>query len=65
MGTYTRRAFWTIFEHRRKQRHADHDFSNKDAAAKVQNLRPEDRQEIRKSHKLSRMEGEKVFFIEK
>lgn len=40
-------------------------FSDEEAAAKVQNLRPEDRQEIRKSHKLSRMEGETVFFIEK
>ena len=40
-------------------------FSDEEAAAKVQNLRPEDRQEIRKSHKLSRMAGETVFFIEK
>tara|TARA_B100000963_G_C22352092_1_gene547743 strand:+ start:509 stop:679 length:171 start_codon:yes stop_codon:yes gene_type:complete len=40
-------------------------FSDDEAAAKVQNLRPEDRQEIRESHKLIRMEGETVFFIEK
>ena len=40
-------------------------YSDEEAAMKVQGLRDEDRQEIRKNHKLSRMEGGTVFFLEK
>ena len=40
-------------------------YSDEEAAMKVQGLRDEDRQEIRKNHKLTRMEGGTVFFLEK
>ena len=40
-------------------------YSDEEAAMKVRGLRDEDRQEIRKNHKLSRMEGGTVFFLEK
>ncbi len=40
-------------------------YSDEEAAMKVQGLRDEDRQEIRKYHKLSRMEGGTVFFLQK
>jgi hypothetical protein len=40
-------------------------FPDKETAMKVLKLRKEDRQEIKKNHKLSRMEGETVLLIEK
>ena len=40
-------------------------FPDKETAMKVLELRKEDRQEIKKNHKLSRMEGETVLLIEK
>ena len=40
-------------------------FPDKETALKVMELRKEDRQEIKKNHKLSRMEGETVLLIEK
>ena len=39
-------------------------FPDKETALKVMELRKEDRAEIKKSHKLSRMEGKTAFFME-
>ena len=39
-------------------------YPDKEAAEKVKSLREEDRVEIKKNHKLSRLEGETAFFME-